>query len=150
MGSQKSGINNSNYKHGYSSTRTYSRWRGMISRCYDSGNTAYRKYGGRGITVCERWRDFRNFLEDMGPCPEGLTLDRFRNSENYNPSNCRWTTPKEQTKNRRNTRFLVFNGQCKTISEWSEITGISYKSIRSRLNYKWSVKRVLTEPVRKI
>lgn len=80
----------------------YRTWQGMRERCRDPGNVSYKYYGGRGITVCERWESFENFLADMGekPSPD-LTLDRIDNDGNYEPGNCRWATPEQQTKNRR-------------------------------------------------
>jgi hypothetical protein len=73
----------------------------MLSRCTNPKATGYENYGGRGITVCSRWWSFENFLRDMGPRPEGLTLDRYPNNDgNYEPGNCRWATPKEQGENR--------------------------------------------------
>lgn len=90
----------STYKHGWSNTPTYWSWSGMLSRCRDPRNASYRRYGARGITVCERWHDFLNFLADMGPRPEGKTLDRINGDGNYEPGNCRWATKAEQSANR--------------------------------------------------
>jgi hypothetical protein len=92
------------YKHGYSNingkrTPVYGSWFNMKQRCLNHNNPAYKNYGGRGITVCERWMKFKNFLEDMGERPEGKTLDRIDNDGNYEPSNCKWSTPKEQANN---------------------------------------------------
>lgn len=93
--------------HGHTSggiwTPTYRSWASMIMRCFDPRQKSYADYGGRGITVCERWRSsFENFLADMGERPKGKTLDRFPNNDgNYEPGNCRWATPKQQTMNRR-------------------------------------------------
>lgn len=92
--------------HGHSPkgapTLTYRSWQSMISRCTYDTNASWEHYGGRGITVCERWRAFTNFLADMGERPEGKTLDRIDPDGNYEPSNCRWATPTEQRANRRN------------------------------------------------
>ena len=95
----------SSRKHGHTSrsdtSPTYQTWRGMISRCTRPYTNGFRYYGGRGITVCDRWTTFGNFLEDMGERPEGMTLDRIDVNGRYEPSNCKWSTPKEQAQNKR-------------------------------------------------
>jgi hypothetical protein len=89
-------------KHGMYGTRTYKSWSSMIGRCFNENHIRYEDWGGRGITVCDEWLDFKNFFKDMGVRPEGMSLDRKDNDLGYYKDNCKWSTPKEQAKNRRN------------------------------------------------
>lgn len=94
--------------HGMSSTKTHRSWKAMKARCLNKANQDYALYGGRGITVCERWKNsFPNFLEDMGERPKGMTLDRINNDGNYEPSNCKWSTQAEQVRNSRLSKLCV-------------------------------------------
>lgn len=114
----------------YNLTRTS--WQSMRRRCLNPQNANYRNYGGRGITICERWDCYANFLADMGERPCGMMLERIDNNGNYEPSNCRWATPKEQTRNRRVTKYLTFGGETLTPTAWGERFGLSEKTIQYR------------------
>lgn len=135
--------------HGMTNTSTYKVWSAMIQRCNNSNDPSYRYYGGRGITVCDRWRVFSNFFEDMGEALDGLEIDRIDNSKGYYKENCRWVTRKENTRNTRGNRYLEFKGLIKCITEWSELTGINVGTIRDRLNKGWPVDKALTVPTRR-
>lgn len=124
--------------HGHSKggklTREFKAWRAMKARCYSPSNNRFPAYGGRGITVCERWRhSFENFLADMGPCPPGLTLDRQDNSKGYSPENCRWATPSEQARNRRNSHMITLAGESMTVAEAAERHGLTYAELHKQL-----------------
>jgi hypothetical protein len=104
----------------------------MLIRCSNPSADSFRFYGGKGIKVCERWKDFANFLADMGECPFGLTLDRINNDKNYEPSNCRWATKKEQA--RQNRRLAWFNGSPMSRREIAVQLGISPTLLNWRIN----------------
>lgn len=124
--------------HGLSGTRSHWIWQNMMRRCYDPKNSAYADYGERGIAVCERWHDMRNFYADMGERPKGRSLDRKNNDLGYSPENCRWSTSSEQNSNRRSIRLVVRGGVEKTIAEWSQITGIPASRMYARRDLGWS------------
>lgn len=118
-----------NVKHGLGRSKTAGIWRSMISRCTNAADKSFGRYGGRGIKVCDKWQDFLKFLEDMGECPEGHSIERLDNDRGYEPDNCKWIPSKLQVRNRRNT--LRFNG--KPLIEIAEETGIRYATLYSRL-----------------
>lgn len=136
-------------KHGMVGTSVYRIWHMMLQRCTNPRNSAYSSYGGRGITVCDEWRDFKNFYADMGDRPKDKTLDRINNNLGYNKENCRWATKQQQVNNRRSNRYLTFNGITKTTSEWAKITDIPSHTIRARLNSGWTLEKSLTTPSKK-
>ena len=128
---------------------TYVAWRAMKDRCFNPKTNHFARYGGRGITVCERWLTFDNFLADMGVRPAGMTLDRYPNNNgNYEPGNCRWIGRKENSRNRSDNRLLTYQGQTKTIAEWVEAGAQSLSTIQGRLAMGWSDDRVLGTPKR--
>lgn len=126
----------------------FSVWSDMIRRCSDPKRKRYADYGGRGIVVCERWLSFENFLADMGPRPEGTSLDRLFNDHDYAPTNCRWRTRREQARNARSNRPLELNGITKILCVWAEELGVDPRTISKRLKRGWSVARALTGPSR--
>lgn len=134
--------------HGFSQTPEYRAWQAMVKRCTDPENAAWPDYGGRGITVCDRWRDdVAAFIADMGAKPSALhELDRKDNDGGYEPSNCRWVLRKENNRNRRSNRIVEWNGQQKTLVEWSEITGLAFSALKWRLDSGWPIDRAMTEP----
>lgn len=146
----KDGTVRANYKNGLWNTREHAIWIGMIARCHNPEHRYYKNYGGRGIKVCDRWRfSLSAFVEDMGRVPEGHQLDRFPNNNgDYEPGNCRWTTPKQNNRNRRNNILITLEGETKVLSEWVEFFGLNYSTVWRR--YKdlgWTIEKSLTEPV---
>lgn len=120
-------------KHGRSKTSIYNVWASMVQRCRDHNDKRWSSYGGRGITVCERWANFANFLEDMGERPTGLTLDRVDVNGNYSPDNCRWATQSQQMNNTRRNVHISYNGENFTISQWAEKIGINKGTLWNRI-----------------
>jgi hypothetical protein len=121
-------------RHGMSRTKTHRAWSSMLDRCYRKSNASYPRYGGRGITVCDRWRDcFECFLEDMGTAPAGHSLDRIDNDGPYSPENCRWVDAKTQSNNTRANTRIQHNGKSRTVAQWAEETGIGRTTIHYRI-----------------
>jgi hypothetical protein len=132
--------------HGMTKTKTYVVWIGLRARCENPRHRAYRNYGGRGIRVCERWGLFSNFLADMGEQPPGMTIERRDNDGNYEPSNCYWTTRAAQNGNKRNTRFLVVNGERTYVCEASRRFGVPTTTLYKRLNKGWTGEQAVFTP----
>ena len=129
-------------------------WYGMVFRCTNEKYDRYMDYGGRGIKVCDRWigeEGFKNFLSDMGPRPSSRhTIDRYPNNNgDYEPSNCRWALPKQQSRNMRSNAFYEFDGESLCISEWAERYGIGPQVLARRIKLGWPMEIALTQPVKK-
>lgn len=137
-------------RHHQSATKEYAAWRSMLERCRTPTHHAWKDYGGRGITVCERWMRFEEFIADMGPRPSSKhSLDRIKNDEGYGPDNCRWATRREQALNRRNTMTITFKGETRTVCDWEDILGFPRAIIYTRLKHMgWSVEKACTQPLR--
>lgn len=137
--------------HGLAKTPEYNVWGRMVQRCTNSNARDWGRYGGRGISVCAQWREsFEAFISDMGPRPtKEHTLDRINNDGNYEPSNCRWATRREQSVNKRTTRWITCRGLTLPLVEWSERMGISNTTISLRIDkYHWPVDKAIHTPPR--
>lgn len=125
-------------------------WNGMMFRCYNPKSGNYKNYGGRGITVCDRWREsFDNFLKDMGKCPDGYSIDRIDVNGNYEPSNCRWADAYTQSNNRTITRRFTYNGITLTSSQWAMILGVQPQTIRVNAKRNGGVAHIIDEYIKK-
>jgi hypothetical protein len=127
----------------------YEAWWSMLRRCRDPKNKSFKNYGARGISVCDRWLKFENFLADMGTKPSSIhSIDRMDNDGNYEPSNCQWATPDQQARNRRPPKFLGRERDPDGFMATCEIAGISQWAVRSRLRRGWSIQEALNTPSR--
>ena len=136
-----------NTKHGKTHTRIYKIWFGMKKRCFNFSCKSYHRYGGRGITVCNEWKnDFMNFYNwaMANGYKDNLTIDRINNNGNYEPNNCRFVTLLEQARNRRNTKFITYNGGTFCMKDLAKKLGLNYKLVAGRLNKGWSIRRAFT------
>ncbi|HEY4720688.1 MAG TPA: hypothetical protein VII92_02485 [Anaerolineae bacterium] len=129
-------------------TATFSTWQSVIARCERPSSISYKYYGAKGIEVCRRWRDsFQAFLDDMGPRPDGMTIDRKDSTGNYEPGNCRWATIDQQNNNKSDTRHLFFNGRTMNMTAWAKEIGTSPAALHHRLaKMGMSIEDALTIP----
>jgi hypothetical protein len=138
--------------HGYSRAggakqATYKIWSAMLQRCNNPNCNKFKRYGGRGITVCREWYTFENFITDLGERPNGLSLERVDNNGNYCKENCKWASPITQAHNRENNRLISFQGETKCLSEWARHVGITISSLTYRINNGWDTERALLTPL---
>jgi hypothetical protein len=135
--------------HGLSKSPHYYRWRHIMERCYNPTCEAYKDYGGRGIRVCERWHDIRNFIAELpSGYEEGLEIDRIDNDGHYEPGNVKWSTRQQNSSNRRSARLITLDGRTQSLSRWAAEKCLPRTVILNRLDdLDWPVERALTEPV---
>jgi len=141
-----------NLTHGHSGknqTPAYRSWASMVRRCTYPSDIGYQNYGGRGISICQKWRTFEGFHEDMGDPPvPGLSLERNDVNGDYCKANCRWASKLEQANNTRTNRLLTLQGRTQTVAQWGRETGMRPSTIHARLVSGWPVEEALSKPVR--
>ena len=131
--------------HGLARHRLYHTWFEMLQRCQNTKDKRYADYGGRGVTVCDRWQAIENFIADMQPTHlEGLTLDREDNSNSYSPENCRWATKTEQARNKRSNINITLNGKTQCLLAWCEDLKLNYKTVYTKIRSGKTPEQVLT------
>lgn len=137
--------------HGKSKTREYRCWAGMLARCTNPNSSSAPRYIGRGITVCERWKNsFAAFVEDMGESPTSdYSIDRIDNNSGYCKENCRWATRTEQQRNMRGNKIIEIGGVSRCLVEWAEIAKTNYKTVSLRIKRGWSNEDAIFTPVKK-
>lgn len=125
-------------------------WRGIKTRCFNKSNPSYARYGGRGITMCDSWKDsFERFLDDMGLPPANTSIERIDNNGGYFPINCKWATQKEQCRNRSSNRIVSFESSEACITDVNERKGFPRNLISNRIGRGWSVEDAVNRPVGK-
>lgn len=131
-------------RHGGYKDAVYSVWRSMLARCRNPKDRKWMRYGGRGINVDEKWESYPAFRDDMGPRPDGFTLERLCNDSDYGPANCVWASRSDQCRNSSQTRLITFGGATKSLIEWCEIMNLPRAIVATRLSSGWSVEDALT------
>jgi hypothetical protein len=149
---QREALQRTARKHGHANKHPlYNTWISMKQRCYNPDNPSHRYYGARGITVCDRWKaSFEAFISDLGPRPDGTSLDRIDVNGNYEPGNCRWATPKEQANNKTDNRTVSYRGLTTNLKSLCEYVNVKYDLVRERLNAGWSIDDAINQPVHRL
>lgn len=138
-------------RHGQTNpkTPTYHTWQDMRDRCYNKNNKRYFRYGGRGITVCAGWKNsFVNFLTDMGPKVQGMTIERKDNNKGYSVQNCKWATYGEQNRNHSRNRLVTLGGETRCLVDWCDEFKLKYNTILYRIIRGWSPEKALTTEIK--
>lgn len=125
----------------------YAAWRAMRQRCNNPKHEFYHRYGGRGIKVCRQWGSFSKFMADMGPRPDGMTLERVENDVGYTPENCVWGGRVDQCRNRSTTRMIEYCGERLCVQEWADRLGMNKRTLRERLERGWTIQAAIETPV---
>lgn len=141
------GVHKSNYRDGLGENSLAKLHTYMMYRCYNTKSKDYLNYGGRGIVVCDRWHDRKNFVFDLKEQPFGLQLDRIDNNKGYYLENVRWSTPSQNARNKNISLYVTYNGETKHIKEWCELLNIKYMTMRARLRTGASVETCFKLPV---
>ena len=145
--------NHRNSGHGMSRTRINECWRNINRRCYKKNNARYINYGARGITVCDEWKnDFMSFYNwaMTNGYSDDLTIDRINNDGNYEPSNCRWATKKQQNNNTTRNIYISYKNETKTLAEWAEFFGLTYSTLKHRIERNWAIEKAFVTPQRNV
>ena len=136
--------------HGLEGTAEYWIYRKILARCYNKNHSHYERYGGRGITVCDKWLSSVNsFVNDMGKRPaKGYEIERINNDKGYSPDNCRWATRQEQMNNTASNRFITYDGKKQTIAQWARELNVNYRVLYARIRRGWDVKKSIETPIK--
>jgi len=142
-------IKERNFKHGKNRTKKHRTWQNIKTRCLNKSRKYYKHYGGRGITICEKWLNFEGFDEDMPDPPgEEYQIERINNNGNYEKSNCKWATRKEESRNKRTNINITYNGKTQILADWAEEFNINPGVLRYRLKNGWDIEKALTFQVK--
>ena len=150
-GCQTSKLKSINHQtHGLTETHLYNIWIGMKQRCFSENHSSYSDYGGRGITICEEWKDDFTAFYDWSlrnGWNEGLEIDRMDNNGSYSPENCRWVSRTVQNNNKRNNHYIEYNGKTQTMAQWAKELNMNPVTLKSRIRRGWSIEDAFTKPI---